>query len=358
MEVENNVSQPPSSPSQPLEDVPEPGDTQEVEQVKTRPDSEWTQHPTLYLPDGTVVLLAEGVLFRVYGGLLARHSEVFRSMFSLSSHLPSNAEQHDGCPLVRLKDTPKDLEYFLNVLLDGINYFVDCDQILQYPAMAAMLRLSTKYIVPTLRSRVIAHFERVIPTSFEKMVTPGPKTEFDKMFGSTALPGKPLTVDILELFRECGVEKLLPWAFHYVAGLAFASDGETEVLYVTNDEDRAVLDKALPRLHLMHFRHLGEIYGRNSDACLENHKCQQSTSTLLQTLMEDLCHPFDSRRVTQSVFSEWLRSIDQWKATCKVCSEHRAQKLQAAQKELWNALPEMFSLSPWEVLLKEEKVDT
>ena len=41
------------------------------------------RHPDLWYGDGTVILIAESTGFRVYQGLLAKHSEVFRDMFSL-----------------------------------------------------------------------------------------------------------------------------------------------------------------------------------------------------------------------------------------------------------------------------------
>ncbi|HEV7737821.1 MAG TPA: hypothetical protein VGO47_10685, partial [Chlamydiales bacterium] len=35
---------------------------------------EWNRHPDIYMADGTMVLLADNVVFKVYPGLLALHS--------------------------------------------------------------------------------------------------------------------------------------------------------------------------------------------------------------------------------------------------------------------------------------------
>jgi hypothetical protein len=78
---------------------------------------DWKRHPKLYMPDGTMVLLANNTLFRVYPGLLSKHSEVFRGMASLSGCQPPNSETYDGCPLVRMTDDPEDLAYFLNATM-------------------------------------------------------------------------------------------------------------------------------------------------------------------------------------------------------------------------------------------------
>ncbi|KIJ29134.1 hypothetical protein M422DRAFT_269564 [Sphaerobolus stellatus SS14] len=77
----------------------------------------WTKHPELYFPDGTVVLLCDDTLFKVYAGILSVQSEIFRDMFSLTAHQPVEIEKHDGCPLVRLADDKEELAHFLKALL-------------------------------------------------------------------------------------------------------------------------------------------------------------------------------------------------------------------------------------------------
>jgi hypothetical protein len=77
----------------------------------------WVRHSELYLRDGNVVLLCENTLFRVYGGVLAMNSQVFKDMFSLEGIQPTGAETYDGCPCIRLPDQAKDIERLLNVLL-------------------------------------------------------------------------------------------------------------------------------------------------------------------------------------------------------------------------------------------------
>lgn len=78
-----------------------------------------TRHPNLYMEDGNIVLVCEYTLFKVYRGLLSRNSEVFCDMFALSSHQPTDAEQWDGSPIVRLHDLAEDFGNFLTVLLDA-----------------------------------------------------------------------------------------------------------------------------------------------------------------------------------------------------------------------------------------------
>jgi hypothetical protein len=81
----------------------------------------------LWFEDGNIILLAnpedsdiDALAFKVHRGVLARHSEVFRSMFE-GSHPPSNDEKVENCPVIRMHDIPLELSNLLKVLYDGPN---------------------------------------------------------------------------------------------------------------------------------------------------------------------------------------------------------------------------------------------
>lgn len=101
------------------------------------------RHPEFWFFDGSIVLVAECTMFRVHKAFLARHSVFFRDMFSLpqpqegpsSSTRPSNAreigevvagtggggemQEVEGCPTLRLHDSPDDVASLLYALYDG-----------------------------------------------------------------------------------------------------------------------------------------------------------------------------------------------------------------------------------------------
>jgi len=90
--------------------IPLAGDT-----ASDRPSSpsKWKRHPELYMSDGSVVLLAGNTLFKIYLQWLAKKSEVFANLSSFDKVQPEDADTYDGCPLVRVTDSAKDMEYFL-----------------------------------------------------------------------------------------------------------------------------------------------------------------------------------------------------------------------------------------------------
>jgi len=82
---------------------------------------DWIRHPELYFGDGTIVLVVQSVVFRVYHGLLSSRSEVFQGMITVGSGPATTIETYDGCPVVvQLQgDSAEEFSYFLNALLGG-----------------------------------------------------------------------------------------------------------------------------------------------------------------------------------------------------------------------------------------------
>lgn len=68
--------------------------------------------------DGNIILVARDVEFRVYKGILAEHSPVFRDMFSLP--LPPEEASGTGntpCDIVHVSDSPEDLRHVLRIYM-------------------------------------------------------------------------------------------------------------------------------------------------------------------------------------------------------------------------------------------------
>ncbi|KAF7327970.1 hypothetical protein MKEN_00377200 [Mycena kentingensis (nom. inval.)] len=115
----------------------------------------------IWFLDGNIVLVAGSVAFKVHRGQLRRHSEVFDDLFSIPQ--PPEQDLFDGCPWVELHDSPTDVLYFLTALYDGMYFKTLCAE--DFPIVAAVLRLSCKYLVEHLRHRCMARLEREWPTT-------------------------------------------------------------------------------------------------------------------------------------------------------------------------------------------------
>ncbi|OJT08534.1 hypothetical protein TRAPUB_540 [Trametes pubescens] len=74
-----------------------------------------TRDKDVWLSTGNLIIVASGrVAFRIFRGLLAIKSEVFRGLFELPP--PPDHEKMDGCPVVELSDSPDDLKHLFLVM--------------------------------------------------------------------------------------------------------------------------------------------------------------------------------------------------------------------------------------------------
>ena len=71
-----------------------------------------------WFEDGSVVLIAQNIKFKVHRGMLARHSLIFQDLLSLPP--PMDQRTIDGCPIIELHDLPDDVWYLLRALYDGL----------------------------------------------------------------------------------------------------------------------------------------------------------------------------------------------------------------------------------------------
>lgn len=68
--------------------------------------------------DGTVILIAGNVEFRIYKGILAEHSPVFKDMFSMPQPpLEESGSGDASCPIVHVSDSAEDLRHVLRVYM-------------------------------------------------------------------------------------------------------------------------------------------------------------------------------------------------------------------------------------------------
>ncbi len=82
-----------------------------------------TRDEEFWFEDGSIILVAGDVEFRVFKSILAEYSPVFSDMFRLPQppSPPSSSEDADEpadpCPVVHLSDAPEDLRHILRVTM-------------------------------------------------------------------------------------------------------------------------------------------------------------------------------------------------------------------------------------------------
>ncbi|EKM75199.1 hypothetical protein AGABI1DRAFT_80170 [Agaricus bisporus var. burnettii JB137-S8] len=161
--------------------------------------------------DGNVVIIAGQAAFKVHRGQLERHSEVFSGLFALPQPSLQDQELVDNCPCVVFHDSPSDVFYFLSALYDGL-YF-KFPRANDFPAIAAVLRLSTKYMVETLRVRCLHRLHLDWPTTLLGWDQREAAATDDS---GRYLPREtcPHPILVIELALEMGISTVLPAALY------------------------------------------------------------------------------------------------------------------------------------------------
>ncbi|KAJ7270050.1 hypothetical protein B0H12DRAFT_1094182 [Mycena haematopus] len=164
------------------------------------------QRSDIWRSDGSVVLQAENVQFRVHWSVLALSSSFFRELQGLPQ--PADQPSVDGCPLVELQDSAVDVEYMLTALYDPT--FLS-QTALPLAAVGALIRLGRKY-----------DFKKLLDPAVARLISSNPATfaEYDALradgkYKQTCIISYPgYALDLLVLARENNIGSALPVAYY------------------------------------------------------------------------------------------------------------------------------------------------
>ncbi|KAJ6605593.1 hypothetical protein DFH09DRAFT_967261 [Mycena vulgaris] len=286
-----------------------------------------TQSTEVWFDDGTVVLQAEATLFRVYRGVLAAQSSIFSDMFAIPQ--PPTQETYAGCPLVLLHDSPEDLKLFLMVLHDA-GYFVKCP-VNDFTALSALFRLSVKYDVDHIRTRMISLLTTIYPASL------------DAWRARTLPPGyHEISEDdflALDLASTHHILPILPGIYYECCRYPLNELLDPRAAISMSDKVKCVLaiekyiEKWSRRIHY-------SLFHPDETAC-QDPECDVARLAWIGGN-------------GMPKFEEIFSTDFDWKVVglCEGCVRMGTTTFDAEREELWDDLPSLFGLRPWEELLK------
>ncbi|TCD70989.1 hypothetical protein EIP91_000487 [Steccherinum ochraceum] len=306
------------------------------------------EHGDIWFADGSVVLIAENKGFKVYQGILSRHSEVFKDMFALPQ--PADAESCDGCPVVRMQDTAKDLGTFLSALHDSTARYLNPTKILPFDEVSTMLRLGSKYNVESMRADAIRRLKSCFPDKLEDFANSRTRTA---LYDSDDMTKYYQTSDITIVFHHCrhviklarshDLDSMLPAAFYSCAQMTIQGIvARTGLPYELSDADivrclqgRNTLKLTLRRSLLDAVRQAG----------LEGSDCQNivSCTSKKTRMVEQLCHyDLGPYALLDHGILRRILAID----VCPACIMRCNSTYDAAKQETWTNLRTHFDLPP------------
>ncbi|KAJ7334079.1 hypothetical protein DFH08DRAFT_880102 [Mycena albidolilacea] len=344
-------------------------------------------HADLWFKDGSVVCQAERTLFRVHVSQLSRHSALFRDIFtlpqpsrsrsrSLSSSLEDDTrvmlEECENCPLVVLQDQAEDVANFLAALYDGPN-FGDNDQE-DFRVVSGILRLSTKYIVDSLRSKALAHLCIAWPSTLKGWdAREDVARSFEMATSASAGHYYPSPIAVINLAREINAPCLLPAAFYDLSRYSYTQiyePAEDEPLFqaptsaslLPLDMQRLALGKEASQhnitaliqtmghaqTHIRHAQALTHIRKNSSGGmCVSAAACRKDFSELVDLATQHYLFDRERGHCDPLYVSEELGQLKSAEfSECKACARSLETWAAKEREKMWKMIPLWFRLEP------------
>ncbi|KAJ6452330.1 hypothetical protein C8R47DRAFT_998134 [Mycena vitilis] len=297
--------------------------------------------------DRLVALRAGESIFRVPKSILAARSSVFQAMFEFpqpaapDGEMADGDELIDGSPVVRLHDSPMEVEPFLRAIFDS-SYFMPPPAEIGFLEVLGILRLSHKYDVDYLHKRALRHMETVYPVQLEDVdsITDNNNLGYDDAYAHLDL----LAIPIL---HEVGAVWLLPCAYYnlatFTAGRLFEEKWDQ---FPTDMQQICILLQAC------------NVQG--------THRIFQAMSLVSECETRDACDlakfrfmkgcDFESEDLNRLPLFERQYPIDSQNGACIDCSGRAQARYEELRAAFWNGLPANGGMEIWEVLLEQRRL--
>ncbi|KAJ7354613.1 hypothetical protein DFH08DRAFT_48272 [Mycena albidolilacea] len=296
-----------------------------------------TRYEDFWFHDGSIVILVGSLMFRVHQTVLSAHSEVFAGLFIVPQP-PSGTkgqEMIEGCHVVQLHDSADDFVDMLKGIYNPSHFDTlpeELGDILTW--ISGMLRLSTKYMIVSLRQRCVSILKARFPGTFADY-TAMISSPHRKHYKS----GDVMTAILLA--QECNLRELLPYAYYCVARMGLArivGDSPADISW----REKAVCLVGRERLRWaeMSLSHSFLFAFRAAPNCV--------------TPQCALAHgPHKEWRVLEAARApNPLKVYTRWQAlnVCVECIAYAQAQHQAGREEVWQHLPVIFELPGWDEL--------
>ncbi|PIL26446.1 hypothetical protein GSI_12204 [Ganoderma sinense ZZ0214-1] len=323
-----------------------------------------TRDKDYWFEDGNLILVSQGVAFKIYKGLLAEHSTIFRSMFHIAQGKPETDDLVDGCPVVTLYDSPNDLrELFQLIYPLSTNVKFGTGQKINISFISAIIRLDHKYELKGVYDQAMSYLTTYYITNFGAWV--------DGRNAAQWQPDPIHAIGAINLARLTNTPSVLPFAFYICATLGpdlargfVRPDGSVERL--TPDDMRICLEvKARLATENTHTAFLlFRLAPQHCSHATGSTYCADVWRKILEHAgLSKAPHPVASERALDSwlgnadclpapaplgpgvSFSAYMASYSPQRTLCKGCRGHLEVRDRELRRQIWRRLPEFVGLT-------------
>ncbi|THV05123.1 hypothetical protein K435DRAFT_137658 [Dendrothele bispora CBS 962.96] len=312
--------------------------------------------------DGNIVILSQNRFFLVHQSVLSQHSSVLDEALNT---LQDSSHVLQGRPVLELQESPEDLYHFLTALCDGVSNLKYTAQ--SFDIVSALLRLSTKFQVHHLRSKIIHGLSETWPSNL---------TQWDAREGnatnSLGIYSPRLTIPhpilVINLARSVNAPELLPSAFYDLSRsspkqiVATYSRPDTSDVHELSQDDffnllkgREYASRFLSTflVNFLEGRLSSQlcIYNCQSDGSLRR-TCQAAFEAITFEILRD-ANGVVCRRNSDPLFAILDTELMQTRGDgrqainmrpCEYCQTDYSLVVDAAREEFWSLLPEWFGV--------------
>ena len=312
-----------------------------------------------WFDDGTIILVARDVEFRVYAGILAEVSPVLKDLFAKPDH-PARTVSMPGeltipCRVVQLTDSPEDLRYILRVYMPTLDFrcvhpFVPLGCVVltrsgpsisswKHPSfhmMSACIRLGLKYQITALSDQVLQRLKSAYPASVAEWdrVNAWIPTGFEAQHA----------IGVVNLARLTGELSMLPAAFlsclYLGSGVVhgFAREDGTRENLTLDDIGICIRGQATTREASL--AGLLRILGVTPSP-----DCKGTCKVALRNALRGLEENVSSAMAVDALLHTYRRLLPGDRKLCSACREILDLQYKTERKAFWRRLPELLGIA-------------
>ncbi|KAI0698365.1 hypothetical protein BC835DRAFT_1269081 [Cytidiella melzeri] len=304
----------------------------------------------LWYADGSVVLVADTTAFRVHTSVLAQNCDVFRDMDAIPKPdaVGDLEETYEGCPVINLQDSATDLEYFLKAIYKFS--FFRPNKKSKFPVVAAILRLSTKYMANDLRRQAIQFLTTAFPPDYDAWSKRNETRLLPYFVGETAA--------MITLCQQTGIRVVLPGVY-YAAAKRPLSDvlDDLRSLDLDDTTKQDICSKFIlgrERLRQAEIKSILSFF----EPTFTRATCQSGNDT---ASLQRYAGTALVRTADPEPYQDWCMSnpalVGTFINVCANCCVTIEMHIEGAKRNIWSQLPGLFGLPDWDILRAEDEVD-
>ncbi|KAI0640935.1 hypothetical protein C8Q79DRAFT_920559 [Trametes meyenii] len=315
-----------------------------------------------WFEDGNIVLTSRNVSFKVYKGMLAEHSDVFRSMFQIAQGVPDISEQQDGCPNVLLDDSPDDLRELFRLIFPRNTRLKLARSTIDIEVLSAIIRLDHKYELTDLYAQATGYLAEYYTSNYDAWVSEKNASHWE--------PEPIHAISAIALAHLTNMPSILPTAFYICATLSPSEivegftrrDGVVERL---SKEDLKRCLNLRDRLVNAHTVITLALLKAPSKMCTARHSVTSSRmlsvtgcAAFLGAILERCKLGSLSRSLTSpKALSSWMPLVESYSSLtelheiglrtplCEECKDHLEENDDQKRRAVWNELPRLIGIT-------------